>query len=318
MSTLEGLTQEQMVELAKQVNSGASDPNVSDQEREARQAAASLASGAPQGSQNADEIVAGQSAPTGEDQNQDAPQVADAQAAAGEQADAEAQSDGQDTDDQSAVADEKPFPVSDDIHLNSALKILKAAGLSADDLGTHFSEAFKTGDISSIDQEALKEAIGEDNAVLAMAGVSQWSAGAGSAALAAAREIHQSVGGSGNWSKMTTWAKEMVKADPGRKAEITEITEMLNGNATARKLGAAEFKRIFNADPKNVTVGSTEVISKGTSSVTVAAATPLTSAQAFEAKDKLYRQRQLGKVNPQEFNKRLAEIKRGQAAQRAL
>lgn len=318
MSALEGLTQEQMVELAKQANSGANDPGVAEEERAARQAAASLASGTPQGSQNADELAAGQNAPADADQNQDAEQVADTQAAGDEQANAAAQADEQASADQSAAADEKPFPVSDDLHLNSALKILKAAGMSADDLGKHFSEAFKTGDISSIDQEALKAAIGEDNAVLAMAGVSQWSVGAGSAALAAAREIHQSVGGSGNWSKMTTWAKEMVKANPDRKAEITEITEMLNGNATARKLGAAEFKRIFNADPKNVTVGSTEVISKGTSAASVAAVTPLTPAQAFEAKDKLYRQRQLGKVNPQEFNKRLAEIKRGQAAQRAL
>jgi len=306
MSEFNQLTQEQMVELSKQANSGVNDPGISEEESAARAAAAAAAQ---TGSQNAEQLNA-------------APVVSEEQGTPQEPETPETPASPETPADPATAAEPEtpaePFPTSEDIHLNSALNVMKAAGMSVADLNTHFGDAIKTGDVSKVDQAALREAVGDDNAVLVMAGVSQWAAGAGSAALAAVRDVHASVGGSENWSKMTAWAKELVAADPSKKAAITDITEMLNGNALSRKLGAAEFQKLYNADPKNATIGGAPVISKGTTPAAPATVKPLNPSDAYAAKERLYRQRDLGKIKQADFNTKMAEIRRGVAAHRNL
>lgn len=305
-NTLEGLTQEQMIELANKVNANTPDATVSDAENAARQAAAAAKAGTPEGSQSAADLAAeaiafqeAQAAKAAEQVAQDATATETTEATA-----------------ETAKTAETPaaeFPASDDPSLNAALGLMKSAGMTSEQLTEHFGEAINTGDISKVDREALDKVLGSDKAELVMAGVTKWSVDAGSAALEAARQVQTAVGGADNWAKMTAWAKGAAAKDAGIKAQIEEITDMLNGNATARKLGAAEFQRLYNADPKNVTVGTVKPIT-GDKAAAADKVKPMTGREAYEAKEALHRQRQLGKVSAAEFNVGMRKIAAARAA----
>lgn len=320
--SLEGLSQEEMVALANKANAEANDPSVSDAENAARKAAAST-SGEPKGSMTAEELAAEAEAFQKQKAADEVAQAAEDAAAAGDAAaanadDAEVNPDDADTnaDDAAAnsddAANEEAFPTSDDPGLNAALRIMKAAGMKTADLQQHFGEAIATGDAGKVDQEALVKALGEDNATLVMAGVTKWSEDAGKAALEAARQVQESVGGSDNWKKMTAWAKKAAAADPKIKKQIEGITDMLNGSDMSRQLGAQEFKRLYNADTSNATIGGKTI--KADAPAAAEKVKPMNATEAYKAKERIHRQRQLGKVSQAEFTKEMARIKAARAA----
>jgi hypothetical protein len=313
------LSQEEMIELAKKVNEGTPDVTLSDEENAARLAAAKAKEG-NNGSKTAEELAAeaagfkGEEEPNADDvfgkdgdDNKDGNDGDDAGNGDDNDDDANDTADGDDADD----AGDDEFPTSDDPSLNAALGLMKAAGMTTEKLAEHFGEAINTGDLSKIDREALNKELGEDKAELVMAGVTKWSADAGAATLEAARQVQQSVGGAENWAKMTAWAKQAAKSDPALKKEIQGITDMLNGNEMSRKLGAQEFKRLYNADKNNVTLGGKTVEGDAPAKEKIK---PMTGTEAYQAKEKLNRQRQLGKVSLTEYRAGMAKI---QAARNA-
>lgn len=312
------LSQEEMIELAKKVNEGTPDVTLSDEENAARLASAKTKDG-NNGSKTAEELAAeaagfkGEEEPNaddvfgkdGDDDNKGGNEDDDADNGDDNNDDA----DNKDEDD----ADAAEFPTSDDPSLNAALGLMKAAGMTTEKLAEHFGEAINTGDLSKIDREALNKELGEDKAELVMAGVTKWSADAGAATLEAARQVQQSVGGAENWAKMTAWAKQAAKSDPALKKEIQGITDMLNGNEMSRKLGAQEFKRLYNADKKNVTLGGKTVEGDAPAKEKI---TPMSGTEAYTAKEKLNRQRQLGKVSLTEYKAGMAKIQAARNAAR--
>lgn len=305
------LSQEEMIELSKKVNEGKPDPTLSDEENAARLAAAKAKEG-NNGSKTAEELAAEAAGFKGEEE----PSADDVFGKDGDDDDKGGNEDddagnGDDNDDAADDADDAEFPTSDDPSLNAALGLMKAAGMTTEKLAEHFGEAINTGDLSKIDREALNKELGEDKAELVMAGVTKWSADAGAATLEAARQVQQSVGGAENWAKMTAWAKQAAKSDPALKKEIQGITDMLNGNEMSRKLGAQEFKRLYNADKKNVTLGGKTVEGDAPAKEKIK---PMTGTEAYQAKEKLNRQRQLGKVSLTEYRSGMAKI---QAARNA-
>lgn len=304
-NALEGLTQEQMIELANKVNAATPDATVDDAENAARQAAAAAKAGEPQGSQSAADLAA-------EAAKFVAEKEPDAEEVLGEKPATVAEG-GEKPDTAAEPETATEFPTSDDPSLNAALGLMKAAGMTSEQLTEHFGEAINTGDVSKVDRAALERVLGSDKTELVMAGVTKWSAEAGAAALEAARQVQAAVGGADNWAKMTAWAKAAAAKDPAVKSQIEDITDLLNGNATARKLGAAEFQRLYNADPKNATVGTSKPLN-GDKPAAAEKVKPMTGREAYEAKEKLHRQRQLGKVSVSEFNAGLRKIAAARAA----
>jgi hypothetical protein len=115
---------------------------------------------------------------------------------------------------------------------------------------------------------------------------------------------------------MTQWARSKAKTDTSFKAEIEGITEMLNGTAKARELGAKEFQRLYNADPKNATVGKEQKTIKGDKVVTKPTET-MTGTEAYRAKEKATRLKQVGKLTHAEYAKEMQRIQRARNAGRA-
>ncbi len=304
-NALEGLSQEEMVALAAEVNAGSTDASVTDDENAARQASGKEKTDTPKGSQSVEELAA-EAAAFKAKEEPTAEEVL-GEAAAEEVAEEK-------VEEKKVEAENREFPTSNDPNLKAALGLMKASGMSGDDVSKHFGAAISSGNTDDVDMEALTKVLGEDKAMLVMAGVTKWSADAGAEALEAARQVQESVGGAGNWSKMTAWAKKAAKADPEVKAQIEDITGMLNGNATSRKLGAAEFQRLYNSDATNSTVGKAKTI-EGNAPAKVKLE-PLSASQSYQAKEALSRQRQLGKVTHAEYNAGMAKIKRQRDASR--
>ncbi len=309
--SLEGLSQEEMVALANQVNANTDDAAVSEDENAARKAAAAGKQGEPKGSQTAEELAQEAAAFLAAKQKEDEPDAAAVLGDTSEEEGTEAEEEAED-----ASEDAVEFPQSDDPGLNAALNLMKAAGMDAAGLSKHFGAAIQTGDISKVDRTALEKELGADQTVLVMAGITKWSEDAGREALAAAHAVQESVGGATNWAKMTQWARNKAKTDTAFKSEIEGITDMLNGTAKARELGAKEFQRLYNADPKNTTVGKEQKTVTGDKVVTKTAET-MTGTEAYRAKEKATRLKQLGKLTHAEHAKEMQRIQRARNAGRA-
>jgi hypothetical protein len=308
--SLEGLSQEEMVALANTVNADTNDATVSADENDARKAAAAGKQEEPKGSQTAEELAQEAAAFL---KKKDTAEEPTAEEVLGDTAEEETSEDATEDADAGEVVE---FPQSDDPGLNAALSIMKAAGMDAAALSTHFGEAIKSGDISKVDRAALDRALGADQAVLVMAGVTKWSEDAGREALAAAHAVQESVGGAANWAKMTQWARSKAKTDTAFKSEIEGITDMLNGTGKARELGAKEFQRLYNDDPNNATVGKEQKTVTGDKVVTTTVET-MTGTEAYRAKEKATRLKQVGKLTHAEHAKEMQRIQRARNAGRA-
>jgi hypothetical protein len=138
---------------------------------------------------------------------------------------------------------------------NASLGLMRAAGMTPTEAAELFNPATSTGDLSKVDQAALVEKVGEDKAALIMAGFTTFIETEGQAALAATKAAHDAVGGSANWARMVSWARGKAATDAGLKAQVEDITLMLNsGNAFQADMAASKFKELFNADKANSTI----------------------------------------------------------------
>jgi hypothetical protein len=142
----------------------------------------------------------------------------------------------------------------DDPSLQASLNLMKAAGLSPAEAGEFFNDALDTGDLGTVDQEALKARVGADNSELIMAGVTKYSADQSAEVLAKVNNIQETVGGKENWADMVKWSKAAARADEAVKSELTELQTMMNGSETQGKLAAQRMMEMYNADAKNTTI----------------------------------------------------------------
>ena len=142
----------------------------------------------------------------------------------------------------------------DDPTLQASLNLMKASGLSPAEAGEFFNDALATGNLDTVDRDALAARVGKDNAELIMSGVTKYSTEQGEETLAKINNVYNEVGGEKNWGKMIKWAKGAARADDGVKAEIMELQEMVNGSETQGKLAAQRLMQMYHADSKNSTL----------------------------------------------------------------
>lgn len=175
----------------------------------------------------------------------------------------------------------------DSKELNAVLGTLKAEGVTAADADKFFGEALSTGDVSRIDREALVEAVGEAKAELIMGGVHRYVAAEGEALLERTKTVQDAVGGADNWGEMVKWARGKAKGDADFAGKVNDLNEMMNGSSEFQAAMAAEkFAAMYNADPKNSTLGAkAEVITPHGKPAVEAAVTvePMTAREYADA-----------------------------------
>lgn len=204
---------------------------------------------------------------------------------------------------------------SDNAEFNAAINLMKAGGMEAAEASAIFETAANTGDLSTVDREALVEAIGEDQAALVMAGFTRYVETTGQVLLQKAKNLHDAVGGSENWSKMTQWARKEAATNPEMKAKVLEITEAINSdNSFIASSAAKEFAAMYNASPKNNTLEAKVAQVDVTGKLVTPAAptvTPLTARVYSEGVEDANRT-----MSGAALNARLAELSKGRQAGR--
>lgn len=205
---------------------------------------------------------------------------------------------------------------SDSPEFNAAIGLMKAAGMTPAEGAAIFDDAANTGDLSKVDRAALVEKVGEDQAALIMAGFTKFVDTTGAALLERVNAVHDSVGGSDNWSKITGWARTKAKGDEAFKAEIQELTELMNGKSiSAAKLAGKELLAKFNADKSNSTLTTTTAPSVTPSGKPAApsapAVKPISAREYAEAVEDAQRN-----LRGSDQTARLAELSKQRAAGR--
>lgn len=154
--------------------------------------------------------------------------------------------------------DDAEWMTTDSKEFNASINLMKAAGMTPAEAGAIFDDAAQTGDLSKVDHAALVEKVGEDQASLIMAGFTKYVESEGQALLERVNKVHDSVGGSENWQKMTQWARGKAKGDTEFRGKVEGITEMMNsGGILQAELAAKELMSMYNADKGNSTITPT-------------------------------------------------------------
>lgn len=269
-----------------------------------------------------EEAAAAEAAKTDEEKAAEAKEAADKKAAeeaailAAETPEQKAAREAQEakTDKESAEAE---WITTDNKDFNAAIGLMKAAGMTPEGAGKIFDKAMATGDASSVDMAALNEAVGEDQAALIMTGFTNYVSAEGQAVLERTKLVHDAVGGSENWLKMTSWAKTKARGDAEFRGKVEDITAMMNsGNKLSSELAAKEFLNLYNAQGTNSTITpkapKAVEVHQSPTTTPASSVTPLTARefaeQSFEANKNLRGAAQSAK---------LAELAKGRSAGRA-
>lgn len=289
---------EQLKATAAAFNANATDASLTDEENAARIAAAELNkvqgsvdhNGTPEVQADTPESIAAREAKAAEAAAAEAAKETPEQAAVREAEEALAAARKAAGIEEPAAEPETPavdeWIATDSKEFNAAMSLMKAAGMTPAEAADLFNPATTTGDLSKVDQAVLVEKVGEDKAALIMAGLTTYVETEGQAALAVTKAAHDAVGGSENWAKMVSWARGKAAGDEAFTAQVEGITAMLNsGNAFQADMAATKFKELYNADPKNSTVGTpaaTLDVTKAAAAPAAPTATPLTAREYAE------------------------------------
>lgn len=191
--------------------------------------------------------------------------------------------------------DEAEWMSTDNKQFNASLNLMKAAGMKPAEAAELFDEAAQTGDLSKVDREALVEKVGEDQAELIMAGFTNYVETEGQAILQRITKVHEAVGGTENFQKMSVWARGKAKGDTEFRNTVSAITDMMNsGNEYQADLAAKDFLRMYNADSGNSSITPTAVtkevdVTAAKTSPAKSTATPITAREFADKTDTIMR-----------------------------
>ena len=90
---------------------------------------------------------------------------------------------------------------------DSVLQILQNSGVTPETAKALLYDAVKAGDASTIDRDALVEAVGKANATLILAGIDNFVEKRKTTIQGVLNILHEEVGGKDQWDTMVTWAK---------------------------------------------------------------------------------------------------------------
>lgn len=191
--------------------------------------------------------------------------------------------------------DDAGWMTTDNKQFNASLNLMKAAGMKPAEAAEIFDEAAQSGDLSKVDQAALIEKVGEDQAALIMAGFTNYVETEGQAILERVSMVHDAVGGTENFAVMSKWARGKAKGDPAFRTKIENITEMMNGgNEYQADLAAKDFLRLYNDDGSNSSIApkaaAKEVnVTAAKTAPAKSTANPITAREFAEKSDNIMR-----------------------------
>lgn len=164
---------------------------------------------------------------------------------------------------------------------NSVLKVLQDSGISVEDARGLLEEAVLEGDASKIDKEALIEKVGKANANLIVAGIENVITRREAHVQGVITEIHKVAGDKDTWDKVASWVQKNVS-----EADRDKYAALIDQGGPSARFAAQELIGLYNADPKNTSVGEKETIEGD--GVAPDSGEALTKTQYFEKLEAAY------------------------------
>jgi len=137
----------------------------------------------------------------------------------------------------------------------SAINLLKEAGVSAKEANLIFAEAIAANDMSKVHWDVLEQKLGKDKARLAKIGIEDYYNRVYSENVKTTEKAYEAVGGEENWQKIAKWVKQTEKADPKRKAEFDEIRKGIDVGGRIALLAVQDLKALYEKHPGNNGLG---------------------------------------------------------------
>ena len=184
-------------------------------------------------------------------------------------------------DDKSDDLDHETWGDTGDEVGNSVLKVLQDSGISVEDARGLLEEAVIGSDASKIDKEALIEKVGKANANLIVAGIENVIARREAHVQGVITEIHKVAGDKDTWNKVAGWVQKNVS-----EADRDKYATMIDQGGPQARFAAQELIGLYNADPKNTSVGEKETIEGD--GVAPDSGEALTKTQYFEKLEAAY------------------------------
>lgn len=147
---------------------------------------------------------------------------------------------------------------------DNAISVLREGGMKAAEARELFAEAMETGDPTKVDREALEKKLGKARANLVMLGVTDYMNRENARVQATVQTVHEVMEGQDNWNSVREWAKGKASKDGEFSKTVTELREALDKGGVVAKLAAQEFRRMYEADPKNSSLNEAMVRPDGT------------------------------------------------------
>tara|TARA_R110000851_G_scaffold25799_2_gene73941 strand:+ start:77 stop:895 length:819 start_codon:yes stop_codon:yes gene_type:complete len=148
---------------------------------------------------------------------------------------------------------ESGYTVYDDAASKHVISILENANVPVDTANEIFSAAVDSGDFSKIDVDKLVEAVGQEEADLALALVKTKFDANTDTIQAAQTVITDIVGDKGQQEALSVWVTEQSK-DPAKADDFAELATMLDsGKPRQVKAAVEELYKLYKADP-NITI----------------------------------------------------------------
>lgn len=162
-------------------------------------------------------------------------------------------------------AETPTFPEYEDPELAGVVDLFQSAGGTPEQLTEVFSEAVKSGDPSKIDQDKLKEILGETRAANVNTLINAFHTKHAAKSKEIADAVYESMGSKENWNKVLEWARKAKESSPELQQKFDELNVMLNQSPTAAVFAAQEAKKLYEAQPNH---SSLEVqMTEGTNTV---------------------------------------------------
>lgn len=178
--------------------------------------------------------------------------------AADDKATADAEAKKKADEEEAAKEGKKEYAVYGDESADSAIALLKEAGVAPEEADKYFSKAIESGKLEDIDVKGLTEKVGKEKANLILLGVKDYHTRVTATVTKVVEEVYKVTGGKDQFDALAKWAQEREKTDGAFGTQLNEFRTMLDGTPTQARLAAQELVKLYNADPKtkslNVTI----------------------------------------------------------------
>lgn len=183
----------------------------------------------------------------------------------------------------------KQFIQTGNEHADSAIDLMKEAGVSPIEANAVFQKAIESGKLDDVNWKILEDKIGKGKTALVKAGVEAFYNNEYKGRMETVGKAHEIMGSEAGWNTVRDWAQKAEKADPALKSKVDNIRAAIDLGGFAAEAAIRELRSMYEAAPGTKGLG-TQKVTQGTK------AAPQVEGSALSRNDYLAERRKLAEA----------------------